>query len=582
MAAGADDVGDESYDVALAVTDGMPSDKVARKFNEAIAEAQGQNRHDDTCRNVLALLRYGKNGEPGVKVALIALQAMFIKAVTADGSRTPYEATKEFERYISNERAAKLLNVEPDPNPIIAFFQPGAAGAPTVAAAAASSPAANDTPRVWWVDDLKPAVQPRWLAKSRLPRGAVSLLIGDEGIGKSLLWVLLVAKITTGEALPEFGIPARAPGHVMIAAITEDDWQTVVKSRLIVAGADTAMIRVICTDDDGSGAPTFPRDMNLITGADPKPDFVVVDAWLDTVPRSLQVKDPQQARIALHPWKEAATITDAGLLLLCHTNRVDTGNARDKYGATGALRQKARMTLFAQTDEDDNLVVGPEKANGTATTNATVFTIDKIQHFEPTEDDDGTVPLLRCTGESTKTARQHLSDAHAASSGSDKSGDAIGWLAVFLANGPRWANEIYLVAELKAGFSKDKLRTARKKLNVRVDRETSNGPWFWALPQHPDGIPDGTPPPSDSKIPSGKDFHIPDGTSTSQDSLRGNGERRESTRNSPDGSTFPSGPPTEPRYEPSGAGAGRCPYCGYIEEAGHAPNCQQTTEETSP
>ena len=36
----------------------------------------------------------------------------------------------------------------------------------------------------------KPAAQPRWLAKDRLPRAAVTLLIGDEGIGKSLLWVL--------------------------------------------------------------------------------------------------------------------------------------------------------------------------------------------------------------------------------------------------------------------------------------------------------------------------------------------------------------------------------------------------------
>ena len=52
--------------------------------------------------------------------------------------------------------------------------------------------------------------------------------------------------------------------------------------------------------------------MELITEADPKPDLVVVDAWLDTVPASLQVKDPQQARIALHPWKDAATTLDAG------------------------------------------------------------------------------------------------------------------------------------------------------------------------------------------------------------------------------------------------------------------------------
>ena len=83
-----------------------------------------------------------------------------------------------------------------------------------------------------------------------------------------------------------------------------------------------------------------------------------MDAWLDTVPAGLSVRDPQQARQALHPLKEVATITDAAVLLLCHTNRVTTANARDRYGATGELRKKARMTLYAQTDEDGCLPVG--------------------------------------------------------------------------------------------------------------------------------------------------------------------------------------------------------------------------------
>jgi len=41
-------------------------------------------------------------------------------------------------------------------------------------------------PRLWPASELKPAAQPRWLARNRMPRRSVSLLIGDEGIGKSL------------------------------------------------------------------------------------------------------------------------------------------------------------------------------------------------------------------------------------------------------------------------------------------------------------------------------------------------------------------------------------------------------------
>src|SRR5699024_77941 len=52
-------------------------------------------------------------------------------------------------------------------------------------------------PKLWRATDLRGAAQMRWLASRRIPRAAVSLLVGDEGIGKSLLWVLLVAAITT-------------------------------------------------------------------------------------------------------------------------------------------------------------------------------------------------------------------------------------------------------------------------------------------------------------------------------------------------------------------------------------------------
>ena len=249
-------------------------------------------------------------------------------------------------------------------------------------AAGHTQEAVEGMPKLWNATDLKPAAQPRWLARGRLPRGAISLLVGDEGIGKSLLWVWIVAAVTTGQELPEFGIPARDPAKVIVVC-TEDDWPTTVRPRLEVAGADLDMVQVICTEDDGSGAPTFPRDLFLITEADPVPALIVVDAWLDTVPAVLSVRDPQQARQALHPWKEVATLTDAAALLLCHTNRVASANARDRYGATGELRKKARMTLYAQSDDDGRLVVGPEKMNTAAPIPASTFTITSVQHFAP-------------------------------------------------------------------------------------------------------------------------------------------------------------------------------------------------------
>ena len=152
------------------------------------------------------------------------------------------------------------------------------------------------------------------------------------------------------------------------------------------------------------------------------------------------------------------------------------------------------MTLFAQSDEDGNLVVGPEKMNNAAPIPASVFTIKTVQHFDPTEDHDGTVPLLTYLGESDQTAREHITDAYANGHDTNTGGDAIGWLAVFLAGGPRWATDVYTAAEA-AGHSKDKMKRAKIKLNVSASRESFSGPWFWVLPQHEGSAQGSAPPP---------------------------------------------------------------------------------------
>ncbi len=348
-------------------------------------------------------------------------------------------------------------------------------------------------PKVWKATDLKPAEQPRHLARGHLIRAAINLLVGDEGIGKSLFWVLIIAAITKGRAVPELGIPARAPQHVLLV-ITEDAWTDTVLPRCEVAGVDLDYVSVICAEDDGSGAPVFPRDMDLVRNADPQPVLIVVDAWLDTVAANLSVKDPQQARRALHPWKEVATHTSAAVLLLTHTNRLDTGNARDKYGSTGELRKKARLTLFAQQDDDGNLVVGVEKANTTKALPASMFTIDPIQHFDATDEHDGSVPRLRYIGQSDRTARDHIADQFDGEHGDDRQErqDAATWLRGYLeVEGPDAHSAEAKREAKKAGISERTLQRARKKLGVVIGYTGQPPVSTWSLPDQSDRVVDG-------------------------------------------------------------------------------------------
>jgi hypothetical protein len=89
-----------------------------------------------------------------------------------DGSGEGVDA-RAYPRMLNNDRAARRLS-EPD--------------------ASDDGHNKDDSPKRWSALDLEPAEQPRWLADSRLPRAATCLLLGDEGIGKSLMWVLVVAQ----------------------------------------------------------------------------------------------------------------------------------------------------------------------------------------------------------------------------------------------------------------------------------------------------------------------------------------------------------------------------------------------------
>lgn len=352
--------------------------------------------------------------------------------------------------------------------------------------------------RVRSASEMSAGKRKRWLARNRIPLGAVTVLVGDEGIGKSLFWVWLVAAVTRGKAVPAFGIPARDPGHVLLI-FTEDGWSEDIMPRLEQAGADMRFVHTLCDSPDGSGSPEFPTDMHHVVTADPTPVLVVVDAWLDTVDPRLRVRDSQQSRQALHPWRQAATVTEAAVLLLSHTNRQASGHTRDLYSASMALRQKARMTLFAQLDTEGYLTIGPDKANGTrGDTVATRFRIDTIQVAPPTDDDDGTVPKLVYVDQSHMTAREIAQSMYEAQSGTHSDNDIPPNLADFAEalrdyimtgepcpqNWPegnrRLSTDVYAAAT-GLGGTPDKAKRVKDGIGAEAGRD--DNAWYWFIPK---------------------------------------------------------------------------------------------------
>lgn len=256
------------------------------------------------------------------------------------------------------------------------------------------------------LSDIKAPPPTQWLAKGWIPYSEITVLVGEEGLGKSLAWVRWAAAITAGRADASVSLPARKPRDVVVI-VTEDN-PGEVKARLTLAGADLNHIYLFSSEADGTGNPVFGNAMSgdmatldaYLSQEDIDAALVVVDAWVDTVAGSLTLKDSQQARQAMHPWKMLAQRHRLAVILMTHTNRMSTASTRDLMGSTAVLRQKARMVLFAARSPEDKesggdfVWIGPDKSNVTGKADAVKYRL-KIQNVREVSDDDpGTTACL--------------------------------------------------------------------------------------------------------------------------------------------------------------------------------------------
>jgi len=111
--------------------------------------------------------------------------------------------------------------------------------------------------------------------------------------------------------------------------------------------------------------------------------------------------------------------------------------------------------------------------------------VTPVQYFEPSEEHDGTVPLLQYLGDSTLTAREHIADSYETEHGEDKQDrtEAVKWLEEYLAmEGPSVRSSEAKRAAKTAGIAERTLQRARKELGVVIGYVSNPPVSTWTLP----------------------------------------------------------------------------------------------------
>lgn len=325
------------------------------------------------------------------------------------------------------------------------------------------------------LSDIQP-VPVHWLWPSRIALGKLTLIVGDPGLGKSLLTLDLAARVTTGRAWPD-KTPNDGAGSVLLLN-AEDDAADTIRPRLDAASADSSRVHVLeavrVKDDEGrlsSHSFSLADDLGALEEAirdlgDVR--LVVIDpisAYLDGVDSHVNT----EVRGILGPVAALAARSGAALVGVHHLNK-GAGAAIYRTSGSIAFVAAARAVWAVGRDSADDTgerrLFLPVKNNLGPDSGGLAFTLNT----------DGGRPTV-AWGEAV-----HLDATDALASDPDghtEGADARSFLLDFLSDGPRAALEV-LRAARAAGHAEKTLRRAKRALAVRSAKLAEG--WTWALP----------------------------------------------------------------------------------------------------
>lgn len=212
--------------------------------------------------------------------------------------------------------------------------------------------------------DLEP--QPvSWAWTGHIALGALTLIDGDPGDGKSVMTMDLTARWTTGAPMPD-GSANPVPPSAVIVVAAEDDLNMTVSPRLRAAGAD--MSRVLCVEGSRDGSqfclatdmPALERKV-VAMGA----RIVILDPLQAFLGEATDSNNDASVRRALGPLSMMARKHNVALLAVRHLNK--SGSAKAVYRGGGSIgfigAARAAFLVAPHPDEDDKRVLIATKNN---------------------------------------------------------------------------------------------------------------------------------------------------------------------------------------------------------------------------
>lgn len=251
--------------------------------------------------------------------------------------------------------------------------------------------------------DLRPR-KVRWAWAKHMALGAVTIIDGDPGDGKSVLTCDLAARWTSGAPMPDGSANPFGRGVVVAMISAEDDPEDTISPRLRAAGADMANIRVVA----GGYKPGEPFDLTAHLAAleallaRHEVRVLTLDPIMAFLGGTTDSANDASVRRAIGPLAVLARRYGVAVVVVRHLNKNSGGKAIYRGGGSIAFVGAARAAyLVSQHPDDDTArVLAPVKNNLARKGAALVYRLTEDPLYE--------VPRLEWLGPLETTAQELL------------------------------------------------------------------------------------------------------------------------------------------------------------------------------
>lgn len=318
-----------------------------------------------------------------------------------------------------------------------------------------------------------------WLVDQSIPLGAMVVIGGEPGMGKSQIAISLAAAVTAGTGLPDGGTFDKC-GSVIILA-NEDDAARTIRPRLDAAGADLNRVHIVQgIAREGQSIDLFQlgtdiQELRIKAHSLGDVRLIVIDPPSAYIGSKVDSYKDADVRQVLTPLGSLAQETGALILLVVHLNKRNDGGAQQRIGGSTAWVAAPRAAYLVVEDRANHQrYMLPVKNNlGDDRTGFQYQIHEKLLTFGP---QTIKAPFVKWLGKSQRPIADLLDPPK--KTRPSVVDEARSFLESKLGNGGVAVSTLKASAEAE-GISWASIERAKKGLLV-VSKKTADG-WEWEL-----------------------------------------------------------------------------------------------------